>query len=454
MRQSEIQDKRIRLLGEGRRGSGPVVYWMSRDQRAHDNWALLFAQELALRHRTGLAVAFCLVPQFLGAGLRHYMFLLQGLKQLLPEFVSLNIPFRLLEGEPGKAIPGFIEACGAGALVTDFDPLQIKRTWKTQVAEKCRIPFFEVDAHNIVPVWEASPKKEFAAHTLRPKINRLLPEYLVPFPSLHKHPHPAGINSKSLDPEEAMKTIRDRSVPEITWLQPGAKAGHEVLRTFIRNRLARYPDDRNNPGKEGQSNLSPYLHYGQLSPQRAALEVASSGAPAEAREAFLEELIVRRELADNFCHYEPAYDRFEGFHQWARKTLDAHRRDRREYIYSREDLDRGRTHDPLWNACQRDLVQQGKLHGYLRMYWAKKILEWTPSPEEALRDAVYLNDRYSLDGRDPNGYTGIAWSIGGVHDRAWAEREVFGKIRYMSYQGCRRKFDVGGYIARVETGRR
>ena len=197
------------------------------------------------------------------------------------------------------------------------------------------------------------------------------------------------------------------------------------------------------------SDLSPYLHFGQIAPQRVAREIQQADAPPEAKQAFLEELIVRRELSDNFCWYNPDYDKFSGFPEWAQKTLDQHRDDRREYLYSLEEFEQGRTHDALWNAAQLEMVLRGKMHGYLRMYWAKKILEWTASPEEALEIAIYLNDRYELDGRDPNGYVGVAWSIGGVHDRAWGERPVFGKIRYMNLSGCQRKFKVDQYIAWV-----
>ena len=223
----------------------------------------------------------------------------------------------------------------------------------------------------------------------------------------------------------------------------------EAATNFLNHKLKDYLKVRNNPCLDGQSGLSPYLHFGQLSPQRLAFMISSSELPADTKETFLEELVVRRELSDNFCYYEPAYDRFEGFPDWARKSLDLHRNDKREHLYSLVELEDGKSHDTLWNACQQDLIQSGKLHGYLRMYWAKKILEWTVDPETALEYAIILNDRYSLDGRDPNGYTGIAWSIGGVHDRAWAERSVFGKVRYMNEAGCRRKFDVDGYISSV-----
>jgi deoxyribodipyrimidine photo-lyase len=234
----------------------------------------------------------------------------------------------------------------------------------------------------------------------------------------------------------------------VDWISSGeAKAG-AAMRRFISKGLAYYGDVSNEPGAGGQSGLSPWIHFGHLSAQRIALEVRKAGATTEASGAFLEELIVRKELSDNFCFYNEDYDSVEGFPDWAVKTLNEHRNDKRPYLYSLEELEKSGIHDPYWNAAQRQMVQTGKMHGYMRMYWAKKILEWSPSPEEALKRAIYLNDRYELDGRDPNGYTGIAWSIGGVHDRAWEERLVFGKIRYMSESGLARKFDMGPYLAR------
>jgi deoxyribodipyrimidine photo-lyase len=239
----------------------------------------------------------------------------------------------------------------------------------------------------------------------------------------------------------------DRSVAEPGWLTPGEQGGRARLHDFITNGLASYGTGRNDPCRHGQSGLSPWLHFGQLSAQRVALEVVRSLNASSAAEAFLEELVVRRELADNFCFYNSDYDRVAGFPEWAQRTLAEHRHDTREHRYSPEQLEKGQTHDPLWNAAQLTMVATGTMHGYLRMYWAKKILEWSPSPEEAMETAIMLNDRYQLDGRDPSGYAGIAWSIGGVHDRAWGERPVFGKIRYMNFKGCLRKFNVAEYIS-------
>jgi deoxyribodipyrimidine photo-lyase len=195
--------------------------------------------------------------------------------------------------------------------------------------------------------------------------------------------------------------------------------------------------------------MSPYFHFGHISVQRACLEVQKQKSKhKESVEAFLEEAIVRRELADNFCYYNKNYDNLNGATDWAKITLNAHRKDKRPYIYTRKELDEATTHDDLWNAAQLQLRKEGKMHGFLRMYWAKKILEWTETPEQGLEFAIYLNDRYNLDGRDPNGYVGCMWSVTGIHDQGWAERSVFGKIRYMNYEGCKRKFDIKAFIAR------
>jgi deoxyribodipyrimidine photo-lyase len=240
-------------------------------------------------------------------------------------------------------------------------------------------------------------------------------------------------------------------VAEIEWIKPGEKEGKMTLKNFIKTRLSDYDKDRNDPNRDAQSDLSPYLHFGQISAQRVALEVLKDSKEDQNRDAFLEELIVRRELADNYCFYNPDYDKFQGFPDWAKKTLHEHRKDKREYNYPNEQFEEGKTQDALWNAAQIQMVKTGKMHGYMRMYWAKKILEWTESPEQAQKIAIDLNDKYELDGRDPNGYTGIAWSIGGVHDRAWFKRPIFGKIRFMSAKGASSKFDVKAYILKAET---
>lgn len=446
-----VNPTRVRLLKDGTRTEGPVAYWMSRDQRVRDNWALLFAQELAMQQKKPLMVMFCLVPGFLNATMRQYAFMLKGLEEAARTLGTRNIPFYLGSGMPEQVVPNVIRRYDISSLVTDFDPLKIKRRWKDGVAERIAVPFFEVDAHNIVPCWTASPKQDFAARTFRPKIGAGLDEFLEDFPQLKKHPH----NWKGKVPAIPWRTISedltvDRTVSEVNWLKPGEKAARTVLRDFITRKLNSYNDERNDPTRDGQSNLSPYLHFGHIAAQRVALEVRKSAVTGASRESYLEELIVRRELSDNFCFYNDKYDTIEGFPSWARKTLLEHASDEREFLYSSDQFENAETHDDLWNAAQMEMVKRGKMHGYMRMYWAKKILEWSKTPEEALHRALYLNDRYELDGRDPNGYVGCAWSIGGVHDRAWFQRSVFGKIRYMSYNGCKSKFNVTAYIGWIK----
>jgi len=441
-----VNAKRVKSLNDTPFNEGPVVYWMSRDQRLEDNWALLYAQEKALALRQPLEVVFVLEPSFLGATSRQYHFMLEGLKELERNLQAKNITFHLILGDTVK-LQDLLCKKKAGLLVTDFDPLRFKQQRLKTLLRSTKISACCVDAHNIVPCWEASEKLEFGAYTIRPKIQRKLDQFLEDFPKVKKHPF--GKAGKSVDWTKAERSLQvDRSITPVKNFPSGETAAHKALRAFLSKRLTDYNDSRNDPCIDGQSGLSPYVHFGQISAQRIALETHSADGPVDARDSFLEELIIRRELSDNFCFFNPDYDRMEGFPAWAKKTLEEHRRDRREFVYSCDQFEQAQTHDPLWNACQTEMLKIGKMHGYMRMYWAKKILEWSVSPETALSTAIYLNDRYELDGRDPNGYAGIAWAIGGVHDRAWGERPVFGKIRYMNDSGCRRKFDADAYIAK------
>ena len=445
-----VDQERSRLLQNGSKGEGPVVYWMSRDQRAHDNWALLFAQERAMVLQRPLIVIFCLDLDYPSANLRHFGFLIRGLYELQARLADHAIPFFLLQGDPSQTLPSVLKEKDPALLVMDFDPLQIKQLWKKNIIHQCNFPVYEVDAHNIVPCWLASTKREYAAYTLRPKIQKLLPRFLTDFPELADQPYnSAHHDSEQLDIHLLLSRIKDQSVAEVAWLNPGEQAARQTFADFYKHRLQAYARDRNNPCLDGQSNLSPYFHFGQLAPQRVAWDIWQSDTDKEAKDAYLEELIIRRELSDNYCYYTADYDRTSAFPDWARKSLTAHQQDPRLSIADLRTLENAATEDQLWNGCQHELAGRGKLHGYLRMYWAKKILEWSASAEEAMINAIYLNDRYSLDGRDPNGYAGIAWSIGGVHDRAWQERAVFGKIRYMNQNGCKRKFDISDYLQRV-----
>lgn len=440
-----MHSTRIRNLSYKKEQKGIVAYWMSRDQRVEDNWALLYAQQIAQEQHTSVIVLFSLAPSFLDATLRQYDFMLKGFQEVEESLKNYNIPFYLYLGSPTETILKAIKNLHIGTVVTDFSPLKISREWKQQIASKIEIPFFEVDTHNIIPVWEVSAKQEYAAYTIRPKIHKLLSEYLTEIPKLKKQT--ATISKSKTDWKQIYDSLQvNTDIKPVSWIIPGEKAAQKVLHTFISNKLAGYDKLRNDPSKNHQSNLSPYIHFGQISAQRIALEVQKTKLLQNDKEAFLEELVVRKELAENFCYYNPNYTSFEGFPDWAKKSLTKHLKDKREFIYSKEEFEQAKTHDELWNAAQMEMIQKGKMHGYMRMYWAKKILEWTKTPEEAMQIAIYLNDKYELDGRDPNGYVGIAWSIGGVHDRAWFERPIFGLIRFMSGTSLAKKFDTKKYI--------
>lgn len=447
-----IDRERVKLLRGGTTTTGPILYWMSRDQRGHDNWALSFAQNLAMTMKVPVLVCFCLVPSFIGATLRAYDFMLRGLQETEKDLLDSNIPFIMLYGHPSRTIPKLTAELSVSALVTDFDPLRIKRKWKDQLKDGLTIPFYEVDSHNIVPCWAASDKKEFAARTIRPKIKKLLKRYLTPPPQMIRHPYTIENALDQVEWNRALSFVEaDASVPLVSWLKPGCGAGILVLRKFVSDRLDKYHLHKNDPNADALSDLSPYIHFGQISAQRIAIEVLKSGHDEDSVETFIEELIIRKELADNFCLHTSQYDKSDAFPEWAKKTLNDHLTDKREYTYSRSDLEEGQTHDRLWNAGQAEMTSRGKMHGWMRMYWAKKILEWSTSPEEAMEKAIYLNDKYELDGRDPNGYAGIAWSLGGVHDRPWPSHPVFGNVRYMNYRGAKRKFDVEAYIRKFKA---
>ncbi|KAG0564082.1 hypothetical protein KC19_8G081400 [Ceratodon purpureus] len=454
-----VHPGRIQNLKPGENKDGPVVYWMSRDHRSRDNWALLHAVHQAREKGVAVAVAFNLVESFLEARARHFGFMLRGLRVVEQNLKAVDIPFFLFRGKAEETIPAFVKKCNASLLVMDYSSLRIGKQWRKGICENVppSVAVAEVDAHNVVPIWCASDKMEYGARTIRNKITKQLPDFLNEYPILEnsgkswKFGEPDAIDWDSLI---ADVTRIGAEVPEVTWCEAGEDAALEALsgkaKGFVNMRIKNY-ENRNDPSKPtGLSGLSPYLHYGHISAQRCALEARKfRKVHTKSVDAFLEELIVRGGLAENYCHYQPNYDNLKGAWGWAQESLRIHAKDKREWVYTEKELEEGKTHDKLWNAAQLEMVYYGKMHGFMRMYWAKKILEWTESPEEALRIAIYLNDKYELDGRDPNGYVGCMWSICGIHDQGWKERPVFGKIRYMNYNGCKRKFNIDGYVMNV-----
>jgi deoxyribodipyrimidine photo-lyase len=441
------------------RRSGPpiegrsVVYWMQRAQRGLDNPALNIAIEAANELKKPVAVFFGLHPKYPNANLRHYAFLIEGLAETKRRVEARGAAF-IFRPYPNHDLIRFCDEAGACLVIGDENPLRAPESWRRKAAEKLRAPLWTVDADVIVPT-KFFPKEEFAARTLRPKLHRVLSSFLAPLENTRAkfkwNPNDIPA-SQSLDEKRLLEELPfDRGAQPVDSFKGGTAAGQKLLKRFLRDRLSQYDTARNLPNLPGTSELSAYLHFGHLGPLTIALAVRDADAPKAAKDAYLEELIVRRELAINFVARNPEYDTLAGCHEWARKTLATHARDEREFLYTEAQFENAETHDSLWNAAQMEMVVTGRMHGYLRMYWAKKILEWTRTPEEAFDIAIRLNDRYELDGRDPNGYTGVAWAIGGKHDRPWGpERPIFGLIRYMNYNGCARKFDVKSYIQRVE----
>ncbi|HPU24229.1 MAG TPA: deoxyribodipyrimidine photo-lyase [Candidatus Kapabacteria bacterium] len=437
--------KRVRKLNNKPIADGEIIYWMSRDQRVEDNWAMVYANNLAKENGRKFKVIFTLDFSYPLANFRSFSFMLEGLKKVQDKLFELNISFELLIGNPIEKLIDYYKIHKVGAIVNDFDPLKIKKYWKQEIAKVIDCAFFEVDAHNIVPAFYVSDKQEFAAYTIRPKLHKLLKEFLEEYPKIDYY----SLNGQ-IDKIDYFKDINDylKNVDYVSPAQfkPGADEAYRLLNDFVENKLKYYSEKSNDPTYNFQSNLSPFLHFGQISAQRILLEIMSKDGVEAYSQEFIEELFVRRELSDNFCLFNSNYDNFDGFPDWAKDTLNKHRADKRDYDYSIEEFESAKTHDIFWNAAQNEMLYRGKMHGYMRMYWCKKILEWTNSPEEAQQIAIYLNDKYSIDGRDPNGYTGIAWSVGGVHDRPWNERPIFGKIRFMNDKGLIRKFNMQSYV--------
>ena len=442
---------RVRKAGEPNPQGRVVVYWMQRAQRAADNPALDVAIHAANALGKPLVVLLTLVPFYPGANLRHYAFMAAGLGELSGDLAKRGVGF-VLRRYPDHSVPAFVREVGAALLVGDENPLREPNQWRDEVAAAVNVPFWTVDADVVVPSCLLG-KEQYAARTMRPRLYRLLPTYLVAEPAPKTRlawRRPRGL--VGIDPagDVLAGLVVDRSVSPVSTWRGGRRAALTRLRHFLRHGLRGYDGERNRPERDGTSCLSPYLHFGQLGPREVALAIQAAAAPEVDKAAFLEQLLVRRELAINFVRYNPAYDRLEGFEPWAKRTLAKHVHDRRPLLLRREALAASETHDPLWNAAQRQMVEGGWMHSYLRMYWAKRLLEWCPTAADAFDTAVWLNDHFELDGRDPNGYAGIAWAIGGKHDRAWGpERPIFGTVRYMSYASTSRKFHMREYLAAV-----
>ncbi|WP_455391603.1 deoxyribodipyrimidine photo-lyase [[Eubacterium] cellulosolvens] len=446
-----IQDTRVKHLNKNELNKGDyILYWQQASQRVKFNHALEYAVRKANGLKKPLVVYFGLTDDFPEANERHYYFMLEGLKDVKWQLENLGIKMVILPCSPEDGAVKLSD--GACMVVTDRGYLKLQTNWRALVAANISCPLVQVESDAVVPVEEVTNKQEFAARTIRPKITGKLDEYLQPLKQTKPKISSLDLAFNDFDIEDLDPAIRSldihRSVKRSAFYSSGPTAAENVLHDFLSRKLDQFSELRNQPGEDFLSNMSPYLHFGQISPIYIALQAKQQGGPGLA--GYLEELIVRRELSMNFVNFNHAYDSFESLPAWAKRTLGEHEKDEREYIYTLDELENANTHDPYWNAAQTEMVVTGKMHGYMRMYWGKKILEWSETPAQAYECALYLNNKYELDGRDPNGFTGVAWCFG-KHDRPWTERKIFGKVRYMNAKGLERKFDMKKYLLKIET---
>ncbi len=422
-----------------------VVYWMQRAQRGIDNPALDVAVEAANILQKPVVAFFAPVPFYPNANLRHYRFLTDGLPDIAAALRKRNVGF-VLRPSPNHSLVRFCEEVKPALVVGDENPMREPERWRQKAARKLKVPLWTVDADVVVP--SKLLVKAYAAHTIRPRLQRHLDNFLIASRNPNANVRWRKFGLESLDPECDITNgwEIDRSVSPVARWKSGTREALRVLKDFVLRNLNGYGTRRNKPESDHTSRLSPYLHFGQISPGTVALAVESADVPKADKEAFLNQIITWRELAVNLVRFHSDYDSFECAEPWAHRTLAQHAKDHRPILYNERQLENAETHDPLWNAAQMQMVNTGWMHNYMRMYWAKKILEWSPSAAEAHQIAVRLNDKYELDGRDPNGYAGIAWAIVGKFDRPWFERPIFGQIRYMSGQSTGKKFDSKKYI--------
>lgn len=432
------------------RSNEVVIYYMQASVRSKFNHALECAIAKANELLKPLVVVFCLQDNFPEANERSFAFLLEGLMDVKHNLAKRHIPFFVFNDWSKMA-----KLCAQACIVfTDKGYLKVEREWKTLLASNLDLPVIEVESNAIVPVEVASSKEEYGAFHLRFKLNKVVAHYLVPVQQedLIHHASQALFNTfknnsiEILSLEEGLKQLNiDTSVSRLQHVHGGETEANKVLDTFIANKLDHYALKASNPGEEYSSDLSPYLHFGHISPLEVYLQVMQQN--NDNTKSFLEQLFVRRELSINFVYYNAYYNQYECLPTWAKNTLAQHESDKRDYVYSLEELERAQTHDVFWNVAQNELLQHGKMNSHMRMYWCKKILEWQTNPKTAYEIALYLNNKYALDGRDPNAFAGIAWCFG-KHDRPWFERPIFGLVRYMNENGLKTKFDMNNYISK------
>ncbi len=446
-----IHTERINQIGKPQTKGQYFVYWMQQSQRIQYNHALQYAIRLANDKKLPLLVYF-LIQSYPEANLRHYDFMTKNLFEIKEQLKDMNINMVI---DCVNQFDHLQKIClNAHTLITDKGYLKIQRLWRKQVQEKITCSYTEVESDALIPIETLSNKEEYSAFTLRKKAVKLIEYFLKP---LDFHEYQGTYFQPEITPtidiqqtgEDIINKLSlDNSVKPSLYYLGGESEAQKLLLHFLNHKLDIYHEKRNDPSLDYLSNLSPYLHFGQISPLDIALQTIEHNKAGSA--SFLEELIIRRELAINFVWYNPNYNQFQSLPAWSRQTLMDHISDKRFYLYSPDELERAETHDIYWNAAQKEMLITGKMHGYMRMYWGKKIIEWSENPEDAFYTALYLNNKYELDGRDPNAYAGIAWCFG-KHDRPWTSREIFGTVRYMNAAGLKRKFDMDAYVRKIEA---
>ncbi|GJQ15350.1 hypothetical protein GpartN1_g7141.t1 [Galdieria partita] len=450
-----VPNTRIRVLNSKpvQEDRDYVLYWMQAAVRLAYNYALQYAVFRANQLGKPLLICFGLTDSFPEANARHYAFLLEGLQDIQRQLAQRKLQLLVFHSSPERMVEKLSDK--AVQVVVDKNYLRVTHQWRQRVATNIDCSFIQVETECIVPVELATEKEEYAARTIRPKLWKHANKFLIPWlDTIHVDNKIVSIPQMDEltvfdlqgDAKKLVERLNvDKSVPPVSQLIGGETEARRRLEEFCQSKLRDYERLRNDPSLNCVSHMSPYLHFGHISPIEIVNQVQQANASKTCKDAFIEEVFIRRELSFNFCHFCDKYDTFECLPAWAKQTLLEHSKDPRKYCYTLEQLERAATHDPYWNAAQLEMVQTGKMHNYMRMYWGKKVIEWVADPEEAFRILLYLNNKYELDGRDPNSFTGVAWCFG-KHDRAHMERPVTGKLRYMSAEGLRRKFNIEAYV--------
>ncbi|AUD63881.1 hypothetical protein BK010_09885 [Tenericutes bacterium MO-XQ] len=457
-----MNKERLLKIKEGKKDASKtyVIYWMQQSQRVHYNHALDHAIRMANHFDLPLVCFFGIDDKYPEANERSYQFMLEGLKEVSELLKKLGINFILTFGKPHQSLIPFLN--DAQALVMDRGYLRHQRLWRKELYHEVKsndsLIIDMVDADLIVPVHVASQKVEYGAYTIRPKIKKL-------YESFRDFRKLAVLNNKSdlkLDSDDDLDDIDqlikkmniDHTVKKSIYYKGGYKEASRRFSEFILEKSDLYPES-NDPSLDATSHMSIYLHFGQISSlellERLYLALEQGQIKGESFDQYVEQLLIRRELAFNYVFYQEEYDQFEHMTEdWAYQTMEAHVNDKKTYIYDLSNYEEYNTHDPYFNTAMKEMVVTGYMHNYMRMYWAKKIIEWSPSFKKAYETILYLNNKYFIDGRDPNSYTGVAWCFG-KHDRAWTEREIFGKLRYMNDKGLERKFNIEKYVEKIAS---